>query len=278
MKILTWNIQATKGCDDQFDLSRIVRHIKSYGDLDVICLQEVSKNIADLNADDQPALITTQFPGYDMIWGPGFSAPALHGCRSEFGNLTLTRSGMLKNCRLHTLPAPPVEVLQMPRTMIEAIVHTGSRTIAIFNTHLAFHSESERVAQIDALTVLRDQITAKSELPELPGLTGPYIFSKACDSVILCGDLNIDSHSDVFVRQIIEKQWVDCWQIHARNNQLSDRAPTCGCYDDVQWPQGPHIRDYFLATANIAEHTISVQVDVETNASDHQPVFLEIAL
>ena len=46
----------------------------------------------------------------------------------------------------------------------------------------------------------------------------------------------------------------------------------------MQWPQGAHTRDYFLATENIASKTIQVEVDVNTDASDHQPVLLEIAL
>lgn len=278
MKILTWNIQATKGCDDRYDLSRIVSQIKRYEALDVICLQEVSKNIPDLNGDDQPALIAEQFSNYEMVWAPGFSTPGARGRRIEFGNLTLLKQGLLKNSHLHTLPSPAVSTMQMPRTMVETIVDTGNRNVSIFNTHLAFHSESERVAQVDALTGLRDQIIAKSKLPELPSPVGPYKFENTCDSVILCGDLNIDSQSDVFTHHIHDKHWIDCWNVYQSGNLEKKRQPTCGCYDDVQWPQGPHVRDYFLATENIAELTARYEVDVKTDASDHQPVFLEIAL
>ena len=83
MKILTWNIQATRGCDNNFDLSRIVDQIRKYGDLDVICLQEISRNIPDLNADDQPLLINQHFPDYEMIWGPGFSRRGLQVAESS---------------------------------------------------------------------------------------------------------------------------------------------------------------------------------------------------
>ena len=278
MKILTWNIQATRGCDNNFDLSRIVDQIRKYGDLDVICLQEISRNIPDLNADDQPLLINQHFPDYEMIWGPGFSAPGTTGCRIEFGNLTLVKRGLLKNSHLHRLPGPPVQAMQMPRTMVETVITTGKQVVTIFNTHLAFHSESERVAQIDALTDLRDQIIAKSNLPELDNPVGPYRFANSCNSVILCGDLNIDSQSDVFVRNVIDRRWIDCWYVNETRDSHKSRDPTCGCYDDVQWPQGPHVRDYFLVSENIAEKTVNIEVDVETNASDHQPVFLEISL
>lgn len=278
MKILTWNIQATKGCDDQYDLDRIVEHIKDYGQLDVICLQEVSRNIPDFNADDQPTLVHEQFPDYEMIWGPGFSAPGGSGKRIEFGNLTLVKPGLLRNSHLHTLPGPPVQGMQMPRTMVETTVNTGRQTVSIFNTHLAYHSELEQVAQIDALTGLRDQILAKYSLPDLTNPVGPYRFAQKCNSIILCGDLNIDSDSELFTHHISDMYWVDCWHTTQPLDGVQDRDPTCGCYDRAQWPQGPHVRDYFLATENIADRTVRVEVDVKTKASDHQPVFLEIAL
>lgn len=278
MKILTWNIQATKGCDNQYDLSRIADQIKQYADFDVICLQEVSKNIPDLNADDQPARFSERFPEYELIWGPGFSAPGPNGCRIEFGNLTLVKPGLFRNSHLHTLPGPAVDTMQMPRTMVEATVDTGEQTVSIFNTHLAFHSETERVAQMDTLTELRDQIIAKSKQPELTNPVGPYRYAKPGHSVILCGDLNIDSESAVYAQHIKDKNWIDCWYVNESTDADTKRDPTCGCFDELQWAQGPHVRDYFLATANIADSVVALKVDVKTSASDHQPIFLELSL
>lgn len=280
MKILTWNIQATKGCDNRFDLPRIVNHIKQLGDMDVICLQEVSKHIPDLNDDDQPTLISNQFPDYESVWGPGFSAPDSKLRRCEFGNLTLVKSGLLRNSRVHSLPSPVVDTLQIPRTMVEVLVSSGSRSVTIFNTHLAFHSNKEIVAQVQALTYLREKCIAKSRRVKPQDAEGPYRYNNACDAVILCGDLNLDSDAYIFRDHISSKNWVDCWEAQYRSVQMDalDRSPTCGCFDHVQWPQGPHVRDYFLATENIASNTVRVDVDVDTNASDHQPVLLEINL
>ena len=280
MKILTWNIQATKGCDDRYDITRIIDIIKQYGDLDAICLQELSKHISDLNNDDQPSLIHDQFSDYHMLWGPGFSAPDRAGTRREFGNMTLVKRDLLKNSRVHSLPSPSVSTLQMPRTMVEAVLATGDQQVALFNAHLAFHSSDERMAQIQMLTALRDQVTHKTSLD--PGLesVGPYRFTNFCSDVILCGDLNVDSDSDMFKDYISDCGWVDCWTVQSRYsaNDSPQRQPTCGCFDHMQWPQGAHTRDYFLATKNIASKTIQVEVDVNTDASDHQPVLLEIAL
>ena len=277
MNILTWNIQATKGCDDLYDVNRIIEVIKHYGDLDVICLQELARNIPSLNSNDQPTLIANQFAGYELIWAPGFSVPDQSGNRSEFGNLTLVKQALLKNARTHMLASPFVEEVQMPRTMAEVVIDTGHYEFAIFNTHLAFHSMLEQVAQLSDLTHLRDQITSKANGTNNIQADGPYIYNNSIQGVILCGDLNIDSESSEFKTHIIDEQWVDCWDMQDYEGTL-ERQPTCGCFDSDQWAQGPHVRDYFLATDAIAKKTTKLSVNIETDASDHQPLLLEIDL
>ena len=98
--------------------------------------------------------------------------------------------------------------------------------------------------------------------------------------MILCGDLNVGSDTVEFKAHISDQKWVDCWMVQQRfdDETRPARQPTCGCFDGVQWSEGPHVRDYFLATDNLAKMTVSVEVDVETDASDHQPVLLEFAL
>ncbi len=280
MKILTWNIQATKGCDGVLDSSRIISEIMKYGPVDVICLQEVARHISSLGYEDQVACISNPFSDFDAHWAPGFSVPDKSGNRSEFGNLTLVRKPLLRNARVHNLPSPFIKDLQMPRTMAEVVVSGEQFKFSIFNTHLAFHSSVERIEQLAALTHLRDQIIAKSDLAIHPDAEDPYRYADSVQAVILCGDLNVASDSSEFKEHITERNWVDCWDAQHASNAIerTERQPTCGCHDPVQWSEGAHVRDFFLATKNIANKTISIEVNVETDASDHQPVLLEIAL
>lgn len=284
MNILTWNIQATKGCDGRFDLNRIVSHIKQYGELDIICLQEISRNIPDLNSDDQSTLIAEYFPNHAPVWGPGFSAPNAQSNNSEFGNLTLARRRLLVNSRVHILPSPAVKELQMTRTMVETIIRTDASVaadnISLFNTHLAFHSSMERVQQLQRLTQLRDQVMTKAGSDLASGLWGPYNYEHSCSAVILCGDLNTGLDTDEYNDHIANRQWVDCWtaQPDAGAGTHKKRLPTCGCFDSSQWPEGAHTRDFFLASDNISDKVVRVDVDVDVDASDHQPVFMEISL
>lgn len=280
MKILTWNIQATKGCDSVFDSSRIISEIVKFGPVEVICLQEVARHIPSLGFEDQVAIISNHFPEFDTHWAPGFSVPDKSGTRSEFGNLTLVRKPLLSNARVHNLPSPFIEGLQIPRTMAEVVVGGKEFKFSIFNAHLAFHSSAERIEQLEALTHLRNQIIAKSDLAIHPDAAGPFSYAESIHAVVLCGDLNVSSESNEFKEHITDRKWVDCWD--AQNDTMpleqAERQPTCGCYDHVQWTEGAHVRDYFLVTKNIANKTISVNVNLETDASDHQPVLLEIAL
>jgi len=281
VKILSWNIQATKGCDDRFDAARIVDKIKGYGELDVICLQEIARHIPDLNGDDQLEIIVHYLPNYRVVWGAGFSAYSDNAHTAEFGNLSLVKPALLLHSKVHILPSPVINELQIPRVMVEVTLNYDEQRISVYNTHLSFHSERERIAQLASLTTLRDEILAMS--PTLPhsDAEGPYRFANRCQDVILCGDLNVDSDSSVFTDSITAAHWVDCWAVQSANlndAEMRDRQPTCGCYDRIQWPQGPHVRDYFLATKNLADKTARVSVDTETDASDHQPVLLELAL
>ena len=238
------------------------------------------KNIPSLNAEDQTALIANQFTDFEVTWAPGFSVPDSSGYRCEFGNLTLVKQPLFRNSRTHILSSPVVDELQIPRTMAEVIIDSGDFEFAIFNTHLAFHSSDELIAQINDLTRLRDQAITKAGKAKTSQEPGPYIYSNAVQGVLLCGDLNIDSESDAFKNHIINQNWFDCWDTQ-KNTSISEqhtRQPTCGCFDRVQWQQGPHVRDYFLATKAIANSVLNVFVNVETAASDHQPVLLEIDL
>ena len=52
--------------------------------------------------------------------------------------------------------------------------------------------------------------------------------------------------------------------------------PTCGMFDRDQWPGGPHCRDFLFVTGDVASCVRAIEVDLETDASDHQPVRLDL--
>lgn len=277
MKLLTWNIQSAKGCDDKFDSQRIVDVIESFGEQDVICLQEVARNIPAYDDIDQKSYFETHFVGYEGVWGASFSKRHQSGDRkrSEFGNLTLVRSPLLLDSRTHFLPWPAHANPQIPRVAVETTLLHESGPVSLLNTHLAFHCATERKDQMSALSQIRDQILARQHAKVDPALVGAYQHPPVSRSVLLCGDLNIAMETDEYQQLIEANQWRDCWNIQTDPEDNNHRTPTCGCYDHVLWPQGPHIRDYYLVSEGQQMNMCRITIDTETDASDHQPLSLE---
>ncbi|MEM8744696.1 MAG: endonuclease/exonuclease/phosphatase family protein, partial [Pseudomonadota bacterium] len=94
-EILTWNIQWGKGVDGRVDLKRIADVIRSMGDPDIICLQEVSRFFVELDGGtDQVRDLSDLFPDHTCWFGAavdmiGEKDP--HDPRRSFGNMILSR-------------------------------------------------------------------------------------------------------------------------------------------------------------------------------------------
>ena len=64
MRLFSWNIQSGKGCDDITDIYRIIEYINSSADYDLICLQEVARNLKEYCTQgqmDQPSILCAAF-------------------------------------------------------------------------------------------------------------------------------------------------------------------------------------------------------------------------
>ena len=279
MRILSWNVQYGKSSDGSKDYSRILQYINSLDDFDVICLQELARNMAEYCTPDQiDHLQMTQqfFKDYKVVWGTGFSWPAqddnsLH--RQEFGNVSLIKSGLLDH-KVHQLPQPATPGKnQMPRVAVETVVDFSIGPLSIINTHLAYHDDNENQLQIEHLYHLEQERTAHHREPKLVG-TGTYQAGYLASARMLCGDFNFTPDTPQY-RYQVDSNWVDAW---AMCNGEEVHSPTCGIYDAVQWSQGKHCRDYFWLSHELQSLNAEISVDTETNLSDHQPVILEISI
>ncbi|MGO2236206.1 MAG: endonuclease/exonuclease/phosphatase family protein [Marinomonas sp.] len=280
MRLLSWNIQSAKGCDHIFDITRIIKDIQAFGDLDVICLQEVSRHMLPYNNDDQKCLIEESFPNYHSAWAPGFSRPLENGKSQEFGNLTLVKHGKLLDQRIHQLPNPCVSPsIQIPRTMVETVIQYKGTNITLMNTHLAYHSELESEQQIECVTQLREQIRSHTDSSMTSSIStdnDAYHTAQKGQHILLCGDLNIALNSAKYIKMTQDMAWLDSAEIALNNASSSIRQPTCGLFDTDLWPEGPHVRDYFLCSASLHDRIKNFEVNTSTMASDHQPICLTL--
>lgn len=299
IKIASWNIQIAKGADAIRDLNRIIDYTKVQ-DADIICLQEVGRNLPELlnsQAPDQLVALSLAFRDYFPVWASGFSwnlpkdisiSRRRGDNRLEFGNLTLVRNELVDK-KVHILPLINLEDEELqgelivdkslpksiaravPEVVIPLIGAKGkTHFVRILNVHLAYHNKAEALEQFKYLNRYQayNKKMSKNKVKKGDGIfSNPYV----TDKTIICGDFNMTCASKNY-QYMLDSGWEDAWFMLHSNN---DRLPTCGIYDTNQWREGAHTRDYFMYQ-NITP--VEMSVDTKINFSDHQPIFLEFKL
>ncbi|MET4805992.1 endonuclease/exonuclease/phosphatase family protein [Limibacillus sp. MBR-115] len=285
MEIVTWNIQFGLGTDGIASLERIAARILEKGRPEVVCLQEVARFLPSLGpcaAGDQVAALAALFDGYRAVYGPAIERQSASGVNNrtlEFGNLILSRLPVIQVFR-HPLPQPAAAgVKHMPRQATEVVVQSGEHPLRIITTHLEFHSEPQRKAQVERLKALQQEAHDNERLVAATVSEGPYAAVPRPQDAIVCGDFNAEPNDAVYRAMLssIEGRsgnlFQDAWRV------LKGDAPhdgTCGLDDPKQWPQGLHCRDYFFVSERLAAGLVDIWIDQETCASDHLPVWLRL--
>lgn len=286
MRLITWNIQWGRGCDRRVDLGRIARVLREMADADVICLQEVAVNFPDLggsNGEDQVKLLAQAFPGHTVHFGAGTDIPGRNGGRGRFGNLILSRLPVYQVWR-HLLPWPvDAEVPSMQRVCVEAVVVAAGGPLRVLTTHLEYYSSVQRLAQVEALRELHRLGCAHARRPRTDkggfgAADAPFAVLPRPDSAIVCGDFNYPPEAPEHARlqapiDEATPPWRDAWQIAHRG---APHAHTVGLHG-ADWPDHPFCCDYICVSEDLARRVRTVEVNQQTDASDHQPVLLELA-
>ncbi|MGE5201144.1 MAG: endonuclease/exonuclease/phosphatase family protein [Acidobacteriota bacterium] len=282
MLLLTWNVQYGKGADGAIDLARIASTARAMGDADVICFQELAINFPALDKGagaDQPVLLARFFPGYAPIFRPSLDFRADDGRRQFFGNMILSRLPVLQ-VMTHLLPRPADPgVRSMQRSALEAVIETRFGPLRIVTTHLEYFSAAHRMAQVDRLRDIHDEVcrfAAAPDAPEPPGST--YQAVPRPPSALLCGDFNLEPGWPEYERMLAPFEppalgFRDAWPILRAGKP---HAPTAGIYDTEQWANGPNCRDFVFVTEDLVGRLKRIEVDEKTPASDHQPVLVEL--
>ena len=148
IRVMTYNIRHGEGIDHKVDLDRIAGVIRA-ANPDVVCLQEVDRNLPRTNHMDQPALLADKL---SMIVFFASNYPHDGG---DYGTATLTRLPVVDHANL---PLPRREGCE-PRGCLRTTVQVGGQSVDILNTHLGLRPE-ERKAQAEAVAAsVRDTPT-----------------------------------------------------------------------------------------------------------------------
>ncbi len=294
MKLITWNVQWFRGIDGRVDVARVLEHARALADFDLICMQEVACNYPALPGDaseDQPNQLQDLLPGFQVFFGAAVDEYRMLGKRMQrqrFGNLIATRLPVHQT-QHHPLPYPadprPGGARSMPRMCSVVSVQAPWGPLRVMTTHLEFYSPLQRSAQVAGLRALHAQACAQSVHPPLHDETGwPFQNKPHTPSALLCGDFNFEPSSEDYQAMLapfsagatdsvkpVAPSWQDCWRLlHGQE----PHPPTFRLFDRQYGPE-PISCDFVFASADLAPRLRRIQVDLQTQASDHQPVMVE---
>lgn len=278
MKLVTWNIQWGCGMDGRVDLDRIIAVAKALADFDVLCLQEVADGFTDLagsSGENQFEEIAARLPGFTAVEGVNVDLPGERGGRKRFGNMILSRLPVGRILR-HALPweADPT-TRNMPRGLLDVEVAARHGTVRIMTTHLEYFSAALRQSQIAAIAGITRRNAARAATPP-QAAGGTYAMGQGTASSILTGDFNL--RADDPARTLLTRPLdaggaglYDAWQVL----HTGVAHPPSFCIADQTYGP-PHCCDFLLISDDLRERLRHVHYDVDTRASDHQPVLVDI--
>jgi endonuclease/exonuclease/phosphatase family metal-dependent hydrolase len=281
MKLITWNCQWARGVDGRVDLDRVVDRARQLADFDVLCLQEVGAGFPELpgaDGSDQFAALAARLRDYTAIEGVATDWPGASG-RRRFGNMLFSRLPIGPVLR-HLLPWPAdPAVTSMQRVAIEATVLTEFGPLRVITTHIEYYSGLQRMAQVDRLRLLHAEAAAQAARPRAGSRAdGPFDAVLRAAPAVVVGDFNFGPDSAEYTRMQepfgdATPRLRDAWTIVHPGRA---HAPTVGLYDKVQWPGPGATFDFVFVSEDLAPHVRALHVDDLTDASDHQPLLVEL--
>ena len=236
MKLISWNVQWCRGCDGRVNPARISKVVKGVA-IDVL---------------------------------------APHGDWREFGNALITRLPILQIYR-RLLPWPAdASVPSMQRAAIEVVLDASWGPLRVTTTHLEYYSARQRSAQVEELRELQMEAAGHAAAPQPGKEGGPFQPVARPASSILTADFNFRPEDAMHARLQSPlgagvPAYRDAWTLRYPGRPHS---PTLGVHDKTQWPGPPFACDFIFVTEDLAHRVEDVVVNVDTDASDHQPVLL----
>ena len=284
MKLITWNVQWCRGIDGRVDPARIVREARALADFDLLCLQEVANNFPDpllagSRGENQFAEFARLLPGYLPVPGIAVDVPAENGQRRHFGNMVLSRLPVGQVFR-HLLPHPvDPGVNGMPRIAVEAVIEAPFGPVRVITTHLEYYGRKKRSAQVEALRTIYAEGSAHARLGGIVDTSGgPFHTRLRPAATILTGDFNLEPDDPLHA-------WVgapfddgtpplrDAWEL-AHPGAM--HPATFKIYEKERPNEPEQHCDFIFVSDDLARRVRAVRVEQKTQASDHQPVLLDL--
>ncbi|MGH8747260.1 MAG: endonuclease/exonuclease/phosphatase family protein, partial [Burkholderiales bacterium] len=166
----------------------------------------------------------------------------------------------------------------MPRVALEAVVAAPFGPLRVTTTHLEYYSAVQRAAQIERLRELHAEACGRAQVSASHAYdSGPFQARPRPLSAILCGDFNLRPDDPLHARLQADfgdgvPRLIDAWQ-HLHPGAA--HPPTFRLYDESRG-EAPYCCDFILLSEDLAPRIVTLAIDARTQASDHQPVMLEL--
>ena len=169
VRVLTYNIHHGEGTDGRLDLERIATIILSQTP-DVVCLQEIDKNLSRTNRIDFPARLA-ELLKMNVAYGPNYFFDD-----GEYGNATLSRFPIVHE---ENIPLPTPKGIE-PRGVLKVVLKIDTEELTVFNTHWGLKPD-QRKEQAAALlkhlpqkhVVVAGDLNEESDATGVSQLLGP---------------------------------------------------------------------------------------------------------
>jgi endonuclease/exonuclease/phosphatase family metal-dependent hydrolase len=165
----------------------------------------------------------------------------------------------------------------MPRVAVEMTLQAPMGALRVTTTHLEYYSDLQRRAQAVRLRGLHDEACQRGRQPPAGGKGPPFDVVPQAQSAILCGDFNFPPDNAAYgeLQHALPSgapRYRDAWPlVHGHH----PHAPTF-CLHSDEYAKTPYCCDFVFVSDDIAPRVRSIEVDLETQASDHQPVIVEL--
>jgi hypothetical protein len=307
MKIVTYNVQWFKGLDNVVDIARVLSVAREMADFDAICMQEVAVNYTALTGalqPNQPAILKQLLPGFEVFFSPAIDELSPCGTmRQQFGNLIATRL-QVRQVQHTPLPYPNPPMQQptpsMQRIALTCTVQAPWGPVRLITSHLEYYNQVMRHAQTRALRELHVQGCALAAQPSKTEQGTPYQPKPLTTDTIICGDFNFESDSEEYATMIqasdgtIGAQSLEAAQrgiVQTGAPQTESTGKLVNSFDllhpgaaypstfrlfDRTYGPEPVGCDFFFVSDSLAHRVKGFAVNQTTQASDHQPVLLEL--
>jgi endonuclease/exonuclease/phosphatase family metal-dependent hydrolase len=167
----------------------------------------------------------------------------------------------------------------MPRIAVEAVIDAPFGPVRVITTHLEYYGRKKRSAQVEALRAIYADGSGHARRGRIVDTTGgPFHTRLRPAATVITGDFNLEPDDQLHARLGARfddgtPPLRDAWEVAHRG---VPHPATFKIYEKEQPDEPEQHCDFIFVSEDLARRVRVVRVDQQSQASDHQPVLLEL--